>query len=175
MKRILVLVVLVSAGVAVSAPAVQAKDVARYQFTTATYYLCADINNFGCTYPHSYVITINPCDGTFSGTGGAQPPNGVDESITGTIAGTVINYTSVYTNLGYPYNYSLVNGAYNPADGSFIGTGTSNEGQGLFLIGTRTSATQSDWRNHGDYVSSQPPDSRETAAQSCIGKPIEDG
>src|SRR6266576_1435762 len=75
--------------------------VQRYQFQTVT----ATVLVNG-TYDHSYTVTVNPCDGTFAGTG-QYPSTGTPvftESITGSQVNGVINYTSAYTNAP-PYTY----------------------------------------------------------------------
>ena len=45
-------------------------------------------------------------------------------------------------------------------------------GDSFQLTGTLGTLTTSTWKNHGEYVSSQPEELREAASESCIGKPI---
>src|SRR5262249_39155788 len=65
MKRPL-LVIAVIAAAAVFAGTASATDVPRYQFQNAT--LTANVRNGD--YVHVYSITMSPCNGSFTGTGG---------------------------------------------------------------------------------------------------------
>jgi hypothetical protein len=148
-----------------------ATGVPRYQFETAPYLVTVD-----GTYLHSYVITINPCDGTFTGTGQYPPapdPATYTETVSGSVTGggTVINSAATY-NTGYVYY--LVNGTFDPNTGSFTGTGYDNDGNptpgSLTIIGSLNGTpTFTSYENHGQFVSSQP--DKNDAAHSCIGMP----
>ena len=119
----------------------------------------------GVTYVHTYGLTNNPCDGTgsFTGTGvsGSLVP---DEAITGTVAGQNINISGVYPNSylpdpGYTWSYN----------GPLSGGGTYADSHGN-QVAISFTVTTTNYKNHGDYVSSQAGGS--DAAHSCIGMPI---
>jgi len=156
------LVLLASVGLLVglvSAPAL-AVGTARNQVATTTYTV-AVLD----TFIHTFVVATSPCDGSIAITASTPVDSGyyTTETVTGTQAGGVITFTSTY------------NGPYSPGftwSGSFPVGGGALSGD---FTGTVTAAptTMTDFKNHGDYVSSMGggPD----AAHSCIGKPISSG
>lgn len=131
--------------------------VARNQVSTTDYTILV----LG-TYVHNYQVVWNPCDDSIAITGGTPFLSGyyTTETITGSLAGSVISFTSTYDgphNPGYSWYGSF------PVDGGALGglyTGTV----------TRGADTITTWANHGDYVSSM--GGGEDAAHSCIGMPI---
>ena len=53
-------------------PAVSSADVQRYQTQTATFTVTQpanEYNQWNNLWTHDFTVTINPCDGTFTGTG----------------------------------------------------------------------------------------------------------
>jgi hypothetical protein len=151
-------------------PALSSASVARYQTETAT--LTTTLTNFG--FVHTFHITVNPCDSTFSGTGSSyQPSEGgtVVEKINGTLnSDGTVNFKSTYQSNGiFPgYQWGVTNA---PVDGTTPTdlTDTMNE-QGVHTVSTLNNVSLSTYKNHGDYVSSQ--GGGDDAAHSCIGMPI---
>ncbi len=151
------------AAVAIMAVAsIASADVARYQ--QATGLTVTSVFN-GVTYVHNYTLTdSNPCgNGSFSGTGVSTSvvPN---EAITGTLTGQNINISGVYPTSylpdpGYTWSYN----------GPLSGGGTYADSHGN-QVAISFAVTTSNFKNHGDYVSSQGGGS--DAAHSCIGMPI---
>jgi hypothetical protein len=150
-------------------------DVARYQtqtFTITAVQPEGQVGQWTNVWTHTYNVTLNPCDNTFSGTGSmAGTQNGsVDgtEFITGHLdANNAVTYTASrsFDNVVY----SLSNA---PLDGSTVTNATSTPVVPWVLEFkvSKTNAVSSNYRNHGDYVSSQGGSS--DAAHSCIGMPI---
>jgi hypothetical protein len=89
----------------------------------ATQTLTTDVLYQGTHYTHTYTITVNPCNGSFTGTG-SYDTSPTNETITGTISGGSISGTSTYGN-GYSYSFS------GPVDssGNFTGGGSDSIGQ----------------------------------------------
>lgn len=133
-------------------------SVPRYQFRTAT--LTANVNSGA--YIHTYTITLNPCDGSFTGTaaaGSVVPGETIDGSFSN--AYIDINSDALYPN-GYAWTYD------GPLSG---GTGYGPNGQTFTVSFSLTNvANSSTFTNHGDFVSQQP--DKNDAAHSCIGMPL---
>lgn len=137
-----------------------AGTVQRYQMQTISI-----TDTYAGGYVHNYTGSLNPCDGTFSGTGSVSDNH--SETITGTYSNGVLTYTSTYDN-GLVYNID-------PASvtaGSFSTTGniTSPFTASAPVVGTVSTSNASAYTNHGDYVSANP---GADAAHSCIGMPVQ--
>ena len=156
------LVLLASVGLLVGLVSAPALAVVFFNDTAATeIYTVAVLD----TFIHTFVVATSPCDGSIAITASTPVDSGyyTTETVTGTQAGGVITFSSTY------------NGPYSPGftwSGSFPVGGGALSGD---FTGTVTAAptTMTDFKNHGDYVSSMGggPD----AAHSCIGKPITSG
>ncbi len=155
------------------APAVASANgaVARYQTET----LAIHANFYGVGTPHNFTVTLNPCDGTFTGTGSVNWEGDHEtESITGSYAGGTISWTATYLpgseRPGWVWQLDPTTVA---SDGSFSGTGAitypfilSNQR----VTGTVTVTSTSSYANHGAYVAANP---GADAAHSCIGMPVQ--
>jgi hypothetical protein len=138
-------------------------DVQRYQ-PTAT--LVVTLTNAQPGNHHTFTITwTNPCGdgGAFTGTGqGSAAAGSPSETISGTLVGDYLTFTSVYSSTssppGYTYTYA------GPLSGGTLGGAAAG-----YTI-TASVAAINTYKNHGDYVSSQGGGS--DAAHSCIGMPI---
>ncbi len=130
---------------------------------------------------HEYSVTLNPCDGTFSGSGGgylglsATSPY-VTEAVAGSYAGGVIDLNSTYngTTYGSPYTYSVgpVAVPLNSETMSQALTWSTGVPAGVYPVWVTLSVTSSStYANHGQYVSSQ--GGGADAAHSCIGMPVQ--
>ena len=157
-KLILAAALMAVASLAVAAFA--SAGVSRYQTQTST----LTVSAMGGAYVHTYTIKTNPCDNSFSGTGGITSLP-LSETINGTLNGQNITINGAYLgnyNPGYTWNYK----------GSLSGGNASDSmGQTVPLTFTNNVTDQSNFKNHGDYVSSQGGGS--DAAHSCIGMPIQ--
>ena len=158
MKKI-ILAVLVAAVASLAVASFASASVERYQMATG---LTVTATFNGVTYVHTYDLTSNPCDGTgsFTGTGGI-PSLPLSETVNGTLDGQNITIHGAYLgnyNPGYTWDYS------GPLSG---GNASDSMGQTVPLT---FKVTTSNFKNHGDYVSSQGGGS--DAAHSCIGMPV---
>jgi hypothetical protein len=158
--------------VGLSSPA--GASVARYQIETLHYTVTV-----AGTYVHSYTVTVDPCNGTFTATGQypALPAAATYyETMTGSTNGSGgLSFTATYYNdpaftspTGYWWTFT---GTFTDANLDISGTLNDSLGQtGLTVIGTMDLATYSSYANHGQYVSSMGGGS--DAAHSCIGMPM---
>lgn len=172
---------LVVVGVSGSAGA----SVTRNQMMTLTYsvgtssavnfYLWSDPGHVHA-YGQSAVILLNPCNGTFTGTGVAFPSNvPTDTTIVGypTGDGTYI-FTDSYPVAGQLDYVVTAEVTINP-DGSFAsGTWYDNyylgSQSGTVTAGVPTVVTSS-WANHGQYVAAN--GGGADPAHSCLGMPAQ--
>ena len=157
-------------------PALAWASVDRYQTQTATFTTTQPAGAFGQfdnVWTHNYKVTINPCDNTFSGTGveTGQDQNGAkafNETVTGTF--NADGTTSLVNTRDDGVVSSLTNAK---TDNSvtlaqlIAPAGPSNL---EFKMTPKTITSTSNYKNHGEYVSSQGGGS--DAAHSCIGMPI---
>ncbi len=155
MKKI-VLAAAIAALASMSVAAFASAGVDRYQVATG---LTVTATFDGTTYVHTYTLDTN-CDGSFTGTGGiASLP--LSETVNGTLNDQNITINGAYLgnyNPGYTWNYK----------GSLSG-GNASDSMGQ-TVPLKFQLTMSNFKNHGDYVSSQGGGS--DAAHSCIGMPI---
>ena len=174
MKR-RILIALTSVGLlvgVVAAPALAAPyGPARYQVTTNTYTMALG-------YGHTYTVVMNPCDdGSVTATGWQWGSDGnplvhnPDETITATLSsdGTMLIFNpAVYVGGwgGSPYSWS---GAFPVAGGTFT---VSDSLGGVYpdVVITLTNTASTNFKNHGEYVSSM--GGGADAAHSCIGMPM---
>ena len=177
----LVMSSLVIVGISDSAGA----SVTRNETTTFTYtvgtssavnfYLAADINQT-TPYGQTAVITFNPCDGSFSGTGTAYPNNtATPTTISGWATGAdTFTFTDSYT-VGSQTDYMVTANITVNDDGSFSGTWSDNyaggQQTGTVDAGAPVMTGSSSWANHGQYVSSN--GGGADAAHSCLGMPMQ--
>jgi hypothetical protein len=150
--------------------------VARYQIETLQYTVTVE-----GTYTHSFTVTVDPCNGTFTATG-QSPALPAAASVYETLSGSTdglgnLSFTATYYNdpaftspTGYWWSFA---GSFTDANYDFAGTLTNSSlGQsGLTVTGTMNSASFSTYANHGQYVSSMGGGS--DAAHSCVGMPMQ--
>jgi hypothetical protein len=179
-KRRRVKVKKISLALAIAAAAVLAlaatasADVPRYQSQTATFTVtqpAGAVGQWDNVWTHSYNVTVNPCDGTFTGTGhvSGHDQNGqysADETISGTFAGGKVSLTATRTD---GLEYSLADAPF----GNAVTIATLNW-EVPWVIEMRvtnpTFTNTSNFKNHGEYVASQGGGS--DAAHSCIEMPV---
>ena len=171
-KLILALVVAALAVMAVASSALAAVE--RYQTQTMTITAVQPegaINQFGNVWTHTYNVTLNPCDGSFSGTGSFKGTiGGVQndvETISGHIVGNTVSFTASRDSDGL--EYSLANA---PLDNNTVthATSTPVAPWALQFKVSKTTTNTSEYKNHGDYVKQA--GDKADAAHSCIGMPI---
>jgi hypothetical protein len=100
---------------------------------------------------------INPCDNTFTGNDGSSRWAENEQITSGTVNGTDITFHATY-----PSGYS-----WDVASG---GNGSDSDGRTFKVTNDLNITGSSNFKNHGDYVTSQGGGS--DAAHSCIGMPI---
>jgi hypothetical protein len=165
--------VAIAAIASVIVAATASADVARYQTQTATFTVTQPYGQVGQwqnVWTHDYTVTVNPCDGTFEGTGKLY--DNVDaytasERITGTFAKTSVSLEAKRQSDNFVYKL---------ADASFGGavtlaTTTPSVAWDVEMKVTDPIFTNtSTWKNHGAYVKAMGGGS--AAGQSCIGRPL---
>ena len=173
MKKIsLVLAIAAIATMAIASSA--SAGVERYQTQTATFTVtqpAGAVGQWDNVWTHDYEVTVNPCDGTFTGTGKVyghdqNGPYAADETIRGTFANGSVSLTATRTD---GLAYSLANAQF----GGPVTVATLNEVVPwvIEMKVTKPIVTNaSNFKNHGDYVSSM--GGGADAAHSCIGMPI---
>jgi hypothetical protein len=153
---------------------VERSGVERYQTQSMTITAVQPkdaVGQWNDIWTHTFSVALNPCDNTFSGSGtfvGSGGVSGSDETITGTLNGDrTISFTVTRPSSGLVF--SLTNA---PLDGTTVSYATSNPSVSwpLEFHVTNTMGAFSNYKNHGDYVSSQGGGSN--AAHSCIGMPV---
>lgn len=184
-KLILAVAGIAAVAVPTIAPALASADVARYQSQTATFTVtqpAGAYHQWGNVWTHSFTVTVNPCDKTFSGTGNITgsdqngPVSTPEESITGSFGNGTVSFSATRGD-------GLVTTLANARTGDLgenapITVATLSEGGSVVntpdAVEMKVSVPQvsnsSNYKNHGDYVSSQGGGS--DAAHSCIGMPI---
>jgi hypothetical protein len=170
-KLILAVAGIAAVAVPTIAPALASASVDRYQTQTATLHVIQPkdtVGQYDDVWKRDFKITINPCNNTFTGTDHATGSNSDiawDEDVTGSIGDGTISFNLTPTTPGYTFQASNL-----PYDVSTpVSTNwTNNE---VTMIASKPVITStSNYKNHGDYVSSQGGGS--DAAHSCIGMPI---
>jgi len=157
-KRWIFAVAVAALAIMAVASSASAGGVERYQTTTGT----LTLNVLGGAYVHTFNITKNPCDNSFSGTGGIASL-GLEEKVNGTLNGQNIKITGDYLTYFTPYTWAY--------DGPMAGGNTTDTlGRELPVTLQFNQTGTSNYKNHGEYVSSQGGGS--DAAHSCIGMPI---
>ena len=154
---------------------------ARYQLQSMTITAIQpkdQITQWTDIWTHAYNVTLNPCDGSFTGTGTLNgTPSQWDsrgfwgtETITGTLNGDgTISFTGTRSStdgVAYSLNHA-------PLDNSTVTLATTNpvfDWPLEFKVSAGTPTNTTDYKNHGDFVSSQA--DKNDAAHSCIGMPI---
>lgn len=175
-KLILAATTIVALAVPTIVPTLASASVDRYQSQTATFTTTQPAGQFGQfdnVWTHKYDVTINPCDNTFSGTGveTGHDQNGAatfNEKVTGTF--NADGTTSLVNTRGDGVVWSLTDAK---TDGSItlaqlIAPAVPSHLE--FKVTPKAITSTSNYKNHGDYVSSQGGGS--DAAHSCIGMPI---
>jgi hypothetical protein len=154
-KIILAATAIAALAVPALAPALASADVQRYEAMTFTVTNPAgQWDSFSNVWTHNYKVTLNPSDGTFSGTGhvSGQDQNGFfqsDETINGSYDATngTISFTATRPD-GFSWT---VNDA--TADGTTETDATTNQNYPWRVETLVTQPQITNYKNHGDYVS----------------------
>ena len=166
-------------------PALASASVDRYQNETATFTVtqpAGAYHQWDNVWTHSFNVTVNPCDSTFTGDGvisGSDqngPVSTPPESITGSFGHGTVSFTAtrddgLVTTLANATTGGLGDTAPTTIaslskDGSVVSTPDAVE----MKVSVPHFTSTSSFKNHGEFVSSQP--DRNDAAHSCIGMPI---
>jgi hypothetical protein len=172
-KYILAIVVAALASMAIISSA--SAGVERYQTQSMTITAVQPegaYHQWENVWTHTYNVTLNPCDGSFSGDGSQvgdiNGPYGT-QTVTGHLDGNTVSLTASRSDgitwamtgeIGDTLIATLRN-----ADGSVLQTPDAVE----FKV-SKTMGASSNFKNHGEYVSSM--GGGDDAAHSCIGMPI---
>ena len=110
------------------------------------------VGQWGNVWTHTYNVTLNPCDGSFSGTGsvsGTQNGFYSNETISGHLNGNTVSFSASRPD---GVEYSLANA---PLDNSTVTLATSNPVApwDLEFKVSKTMGAQSSYKSHGEYVS----------------------
>ena len=170
-KRLALVLAMALVGVAASAVTAGA-DVPRCQEVTVEYTVDYYLAGISGPFSQTFTVIINACDGTFEGEG-SVPDGGGGTWVSwteGNIDGTDISYTSTYdVESGYTVT---VTGTYDSVTYNFVGEWSDNYSAGPRtdenVEGTATSSSESNYKNHGDYVAAN---NGPAAAHSSIGMP----
>jgi hypothetical protein len=170
MRKFILAITAITAMATLAVPALASASVQRYQTETAT--LTTTLT--GLDLVHKFEVTINPCTNTFEGTGSSYQAafGGLhQEKINGTLnADGTVSFESAYQNDStYPgYQWGVNNASVNGTTATDLWD-TMQE-QGVQTVSTLHVDSTTQYKNHGDYVSSVGGGS--DAAHSCIGMPI---
>lgn len=171
--RKIILAVAVAAVATMAFVGSASADVARYQTQSMTITAVQPkdaVGQWSDVWTHTYNVMLSPCDGSFTGTGSVS---GTDfgllskETIKGNLEGSRVSFTATRESDGVVY--SLTNAQLDGTTVSYA-TSTPSVSWPLEFHVTNAPGAVSNYRNHGDYVSSQGGGS--DAAHSCIGMPI---
>ena len=124
-------------------------------------------------WTHTYNVTLNPCDGSFSGTGSQVGDiNGAygTQTVTGHLDGNTVSLAAtrddgINWTMSGPIGDALIAAVKN-ADGSVLSTPDAIE----FKVSKTTPIATTNYKNHGEYVSAM--GGGADAAHSCIGMPV---
>ena len=151
-------------------------DVARYQTQTYTF---TAIQPYGAVgqwqnvWTHNFTVTVNPCDGTFTGTGEQFDNNNnsvYTEDVTGSFSGGKVSLTAT-RNDGVVWSLTDA-----PTDNSSVTLATTNPPVNWpveFKVSPPQLSDATHYKNHGDYVSQM--GGGADAAHSCIGMAVVSG
>jgi hypothetical protein len=169
----------VAAAVAVAAIAAfmvvgtSSADVARYQTQTATFTAVqpyGTTGQFDTKWTHNFTVTVNPCDGTFTGAGEQLYPDGthyLNETVTGSFSGGKVNLSVSREDA---VNWSLTDALTDNTSVSLATTDPIVKWPVEFKVSQPNFTDKTHYKNHGDYVSQS--GGGDDAAHSCIGMPI---
>jgi hypothetical protein len=160
LRKLITAATIVASLATLAVPAIASASVDRYQVETGT--LTSHVAYGDLSSVHTYKVTINPCDNTFTGNDGSSRWAENEQITSGTINGSGSN-ADITFHATYPSGYS-----WDVASG---GKGSDSENRTFQVTNVLTGVTNStNVKNHGEYVSSQGGGS--DAAHSCIGMPI---
>jgi hypothetical protein len=158
---------LVAALATMALAATASADVPRHQIQTYTFTAIqpAEDGQWANVWIHNFTVTVNPCDGTFTGTAEVFDPFGslvYGEFATGSFGAGTVSMDVVSPD---GFQWSLA-GA--PTDNSTVTVATSDP-VAEFKVSPPLLTNSTNYKNHGDYVNAG---DAADAAHSCIGMPI---
>lgn len=121
----------------------------------------------GTNYPHTLnTVSQNLSTGSFTGTGTYDTNHSYTWDITGNTTGNAITFHILYTGVAAGTIYNGV--GIIASNGSISGNITSGNCQSFSM--SAGTATQTQFKNHGQYVKSM--ENKQEAAQSRVGMPV---
>ena len=148
-------------------------DVARYQTQTATFTVTqpyGEVGQWQDVWTHDFNVNVNPCDGTFTGTGSQFDNNGnfyAYETVTGSFSGGKVSLTATRT--VDPVVWTLKDA---PTDNNTVTPATTDPvvpWDVEMMVSQPQFSDATHYKNHGEYVSQT---GGADAAHSCIGMPV---
>jgi len=130
-------------------------DVQRYQEQTGT--LTSHVAYGDQSSVHTYKVTINPCDGTFTGNDGSSRWAENEQITSGKINGNDITFHATYPD---GYSWDVASG----------GNGSDIVGRTFQVTNDLTTTNITNYKNHGEFVKQSA--DKNDAAHSCIGMPV---
>ena len=109
------------------------------------------VGQFSNVWRHEFTVTVNPCDGTFTGTAptydnGASTPTWT-ENVTGSFGNGTVSFTT--DPIGGGATFQVTNAPFN-TEVPVVTTWTANAV--TMIASTPTFTNTSNYKNHGDYV-----------------------
>jgi len=138
--------------------------VARYQIQSAVLTVSLEPAGFQGNI-HVYDITINPCDGSFTGVSNPADVIASGETIHAVLNGANIDFTADYN---VPLDYYEWYGTGPLA--TIAGSDNQGASWSPLLGSVAYGPNLTSYKNHGDFVSSSP--DKNDAAHACIGMPV---
>jgi hypothetical protein len=154
----LVFAVAIAAVASFVVAATASADVSRNQAQTGTITV-----NWAGGLIHVFHVTVNPCDGSFTGTGTSQQGVELNENVAGTLRDGNLTYKATY----HDTPYDAYSWGYNGPAAGGMAWDSWDQHQPITVTYDLTGSTS--YKNHGEYVSQTGGDD---AAHSCIGMPI---
>src|SRR3954469_12121593 len=134
---------LIMTGMAIAmlaVPAFASADVPRYQTQTGT--LTTHVAYGDQSSVHTYKVTINPCDNTFTGNDGSSRWAENEQITSGKITASDITIQAIYPD---GYSWDVASG----------GNGSDVVGRAFKVTNDLTTTNSTSYKNHGAYVSAQ--------------------
>ena len=142
MRKFIITGMAVAMLAAVALPSVASADVHRYQSQTGT--LTTHVAYGSDSSVHTYKVTINPCNSTFTGNDGSSRWAENEQITSGTIAGTDITFHAIYPD---GYRWDVASG----------GNGSDVVGRTFQVTNDLTITNVSNYKNHGDFLKASRP------------------
>jgi hypothetical protein len=176
MKKFNLAVVLAAVATMAVASAASAK-VERYQELNMTFIAQQPAGEVAGTFwVHTFNVTLNPCDGSFEGTGSQTNVIGLYPSattVTGETDGETISFFAKREDgVQFWLNDAVLGGEQAQGGVGVVIDPPPSDSWQMWTVDVDVDKTKdaTDYKNHGDFVRHAP--DKNDAAHSCIGMPI---